>query len=100
MKFMIQGRVSVEKGGELDARGGPGPFFAHFAERFKPEACYIHPVRREFFAVCELDEAQITEVMILCSRLGEYPTVSPVVALRDFRPVAEAAMMNAKKSPI
>ena len=49
MKYLVEVHASMERGNALDAAGGPGPVFAHIAERFKPEAIYGNPTRRQAF---------------------------------------------------
>ena len=44
MRYLVALQASMERGNTIDAAGGPGPIFAHIAERFKPESIYV--VRR------------------------------------------------------
>ena len=53
MLYMVQVGASMERANAIDAGEGPGPVFAKVAERFRPEAFYGNPTRREVFMVVE-----------------------------------------------
>jgi hypothetical protein len=77
------------------ASPGPGPVLAG---RFKPEAMYMCPSRREIIMVVDLDPAGMAELMIAGSHLaGQYPEFIPFVEAKDFGGVVGKAMPGAKK---
>jgi hypothetical protein len=66
MKYLVETHASMERGNAIDAQGGPAPLFAHIAERFKPEAFYGNPTRRQVFLIVDLaTEADIAEIMYI-----------------------------------
>ena len=60
--------------------------FAKVAERFRPEAFYGNPTRREVFMVVNLETpAQIAELMyVLIWLTGGEPTFTPISCGRRF----------------
>jgi hypothetical protein len=67
-------------------------------ERFKPEAVYMSPARRELFMVCDLSAADMAEFMIAAGHLaGQYPEFIPVVEGKEFGAVVGKAIPGAKK---
>ena len=101
MKFMIHFVVTEEQGIKIEAApGGPGPLMGYIQERFKPEAMYLSPAKRQGFVIATLDEAKMAEAMIFfSSRCGVYPTFTPVVAFEDFGKVAGPAIDQLAKAP-
>ena len=94
MLYLVEAHASMERGNKIDAGEGPGPIFAMIAERFRPEAFYGNPSRRQVFMVVELDTpAKIAELMyVLTWFAGTEPTLTPVM-----RPEVYAeAIQNAK----
>jgi len=71
MKHMVRMQITVQAGHDIEARpGGPGPVMGRLVERFKPEAMYMCPSRREVIMVCDLDSASMAELMIAGSHLA------------------------------
>ena len=98
MKYLVELHASMERGNAIDAQGGPAPLFAHIAERFKPEAFYGNPTRRQVFLIVDLaTEADIAELMfILTWATGNEPTFTPIMSPEAY--VAQA-IENAMKAP-
>lgn len=94
MKYLVEASASMERGNALDAAGGPGPLFAHIAERFKPEALYGNPTRRQVFLIVDLEsEADIAELMFLFTwSAGKEPTFTPIMPAEAFGSAIEKAM--------
>ncbi len=94
MKYLVEAHASMERGNALNEKGGPDPIFAHIAERFKPEAIYGNPTRRQVFLVVDLaTEADIAELMyILAWATGTEPTFTPVMSPEVFGQGIENAM--------
>ena len=94
MKYLVEAHASMERGNALDAEGGPGPVFAHIAERFNPEAIYGNPTRRQAFLIVDLDtEADVAELMYLFTwATGNEPTFTPIMPAEAFGPAIENAM--------
>jgi hypothetical protein len=99
MKHLVRMPVTVQAGNDLEARpGGPGPIMGRLVERFKPEAMYMCPARREIFMVCNLEPADMAELMITGSHLaGQYPEFIPVVEAKEFGGLVGKAIPGAKK---
>ena len=95
MLYLVQAHASIERGNTADAGEGPGPVFAKVAERFRPEAVYANPTRREIFMVVNLDTpAQMAELMyILTWFSGAEPTFTPIMRPENFG----EAIANAKR---
>ncbi len=49
MRYLVEGHASMERGNTIDIGEGPGPIFAKIVERFRPEAFYGNPSRRQVF---------------------------------------------------
>ena len=95
MLYLVESHASMERGNKIDAGEGPGPTFAKVVERFRPEAFYGNPSRRQVFMVVDLDTpAKIAELMyVLTWFTGTEPTLTPVM-----RPeVYGEAIENAKR---
>jgi hypothetical protein len=99
MKHMVRIPVTVAAGHEIEKRpGGPGPVMSRLAERFRPDAMYMCPARREVFMVCNLETADMAELMIAGSNIGgQYPEFLPVIEAKEFGGVVGKAMTGAKK---
>jgi hypothetical protein len=68
--------------------------------RFTPEAAYTQAGMRAVFLVADLDEAQMTEIMLIVSKkLGTYPEFTPVVPAAATPGIAAKAIEEAKKVP-
>jgi len=94
MKYLVEVHASIERGNAIDEKGGPAPLFAHIAERFKPEAFYGNPTRRQVFLIVDLaTEADIAELMyILTWAAGTEPTFTPIMAPQVYAQGIENAM--------
>ena len=95
MLYLVEAHASMERGNKIDAGEGPGPMFAKVVERFRPEAFYGNPARRQVFMVVDLGTpAKMAELMyVLTWFAGTEPTLTPVMR-PDF--YAEA-IENAKR---
>src|SRR5262249_212795 len=91
MLYLVETHASMERGNKIDGEKGPGPIFAKIVERFRPEAFYGNPSRRQIFLVVDLDTpAKMAELMyILTWFAGTEPTVTPVM-----RPEVSAGAME------
>ncbi len=66
MRYLVEGHASMERGNTIDTGEGPGPIFAKIVERFRPEAFYGNPSRRQVFMVVELETpAKMAELMYI-----------------------------------
>ena len=64
MLYLVEAHASMERGNKIDGEKGPGPIFAKIVERFRPEAFYGNPSRRQIFLVVDLDTpAKMAELM-------------------------------------
>jgi hypothetical protein len=97
MKYLVEFHASIERGNAIDAKGGPGPLFGHVVQRFKPEAFYGNPTRRQAFLIVDLaTESDVAELMfVLTWAGGTEPTFTPIVRPEVFG----AAIENAMKAP-
>lgn len=97
MKYLVEVHASFERGNAIDEKGGPGPIFHYVAERFKPEAIYGNPTKRQAFLVVDLaNEADTAELMyVLTWMSGTEPTFTPIMSPEVF----EKAIQDAKKAP-
>jgi hypothetical protein len=98
---MVYFEVPSEVGNRIDfEEGGPGPIFGHIMNRFAPEAVYSQAGSRIVFMVAELDEAQMTELMLVVSKkLGTYPQFTPIISAEATMEFAAKAIIEAKKAP-
>ena len=95
MLYLVEAHASTERGNRIDAEKGPGPTFAKVVERFRPEAFYGNPSRRQGVLIVDLGTpAKTAELMyVLTWFAGAEPTVTPVM-----RPEVYAeALENAKR---
>lgn len=97
MKYLIEVHASIERGNAIDEKGGPGPLFAYIAERFKPEAFYGNPTRRQVFLIVDLaTDADAAELMFIFTwSTGMEPTFTPIMPPEEY----SQAIENAKKAP-
>ena len=97
MLYMVEVQASMERGNEIDSKDGPGPVFAYIVERFKPQAIYGTPTRRQIFMVVELaDETETAELMyVLTWFSGAEPKFTPIMSPEAYGQAIE----NAKKAP-
>jgi hypothetical protein len=100
MRYLVTCEASKDAGDRLDTQpGGPGPFFAQVAERFRPEAFYVAADRRAVFWIMDLpDAAAITELMHLTlAKAGSYPVLQPVLTGDEARTAVPAAIEKARR---
>jgi hypothetical protein len=98
VKYLVEAHPSMESGNRIDSKeGGPGPFFGYLAERFKPEAMYGNPTRRQIYVVVELPtERDVAELMYALTWFTEAePTFTPVMDPRLYVDAIE----QARKAP-
>ncbi len=97
MKYLVELNASMERGNAIDAAGGPEPLFAHVVERFKPEAFYGNPTKRQTFMIVDLaTEAEIAELMYIFTWFsGTEPTFTPIMSPE----VYATGIENAMKAP-
>ncbi|MGA7075322.1 MAG: hypothetical protein WBZ42_02060 [Halobacteriota archaeon] len=101
MRFLVYFEVPTQVGNRLDfEEGGPGQIIGYMMDRFAPEAAYTQAGARAVFMVADLDEAQMTEIMLIVSKkLGTYPEFTPVVPGAATPGIAAKAIEEAKKVP-
>jgi hypothetical protein len=101
MRYLVYFEVPVEVGNRIDfEEGGPGRIIGYMMNRFAPEAAYTQAGMRAVFMVADLDEAQMTEIMLVVSkRLGTYPEFTPVIPGAATPGIAATAIEEAKKVP-
>ena len=101
MRYLVYFEIPAEVGNRLDfEEGGPGPLIGYVMDRFAPEASYTQAGLRGVFIVADLDEAQMTELMLIVSeKFGTYPEFTPVIPLAATPGIAAKAIEEAKKAP-
>jgi len=82
MKYLVEVTPTVEKGNEIDAKGGPGPVFSYVNERFKPQAIYLNATKRQAFLIVDLgSEADLLELSVYATQVcGAEPKVIPLTS--------------------
>jgi hypothetical protein len=95
MLYLVEAHPTVERANVVDSEGGPGPVFAKIAERFRPQAIYGNPSRRQIFMVVDLDTpAKMAELMyVLAWFIDVEPTFTPLMSPEIYG----EAIANAKK---
>ena len=95
MRYLVERHASMERGNTIDTGEGPGPIFAKIVERFRPEAFYGNPSRRQVFMVVELETpAKMAELMYIVTWFaGAEPTFTPVMPPETYT----EAITNAKR---
>ena len=93
MKYIVEVTASIEGGNAIDDKGGPGPMFSYIAERFKPEAIYGNPTRRQAFFIVDLaSETEVAELMYVLTRfVGTEPKFTPIMPAEMFGQALEKA---------
>jgi hypothetical protein len=94
MKYLVQIVVTPEAGHVNEKRpGGAGPIVGRLVERFKPEAFYVSPARRELIMVCPLDGQDMAELMLASAHFaGQHAIFTPVLDGKEFAAVNGKAM--------
>ena len=79
MRYLVYFEIPTETGNRLDfEEGGPGPILGYLMDRFAREASYTQAGMRAVFTVADLDEAQMTELMLIVSKkFGTYQSSRP-----------------------
>ena len=97
MLYLVQAQASIERGNEIDAKGGPAAIFAHITQRFRPQAFYGNPARRQVFLIVDLPTpADVAELMyVLTWSTATEPTFTPLMSPDQYG----AAIENARKAP-
>jgi hypothetical protein len=95
MLYLVELHPTIEVGDRVDAGEGPGPMIAKITERFRPQAFYGNPTRRQGFMIVELETpAMMAELMyVLTWWLKTEPVFTPLMAPEIY---AEA-IANAKR---
>jgi hypothetical protein len=95
MLYLVEAHPSIEKGNAVDSGEGPGPVVAKIVERFRPQAIYGNPSRRQVFMVVDLDTpAKMAELMyVLAWFVDTEPTFTPLMSPEIYG----EAIANAKK---
>ena len=96
MLYLVESHASIEQGDHVDSGDGPGPIFAKISERFRPEALYANPTRRQVFLIVTLDTpAEIAELMYILTWFTKTePTFTPIAKPETFG----EAIANAKRT--
>jgi hypothetical protein len=102
MRYLVYFEVPADVGNCIDfEEGGPGKIIGYMMNRFAPEAVYTKAGMRAVFMVADLDETQMTEMMVIASkRLGTYPEFTPVIPGAATPGIAAKAIEEVKKAPI
>lgn len=97
MLYLVQAQASIERGNDVDAKGGPAPIFAHIGQRFRPQAFYGNPTRRQIFLVVDLPTPEdVAELMyVLTWATATEPTFTPLMSPELYA----RAIENARKAP-
>jgi hypothetical protein len=95
MLYLVEAHPTVERANVVDSGEGPGPVIAKIVERFRPQAIYGNPSRRQVFMVVELDTpAKMAELMyVLAWFVDVDPTFTPLMSPEIYG----EAIANAKK---
>jgi hypothetical protein len=101
VRYLVYFEIPTDEGNRLDfEEGGPGPILGYVMDRFAPEASYTQAGMRAVFMVADLDEAQMTELMLIVSKkFGTYPEFTPVITGAATPGIAAKAIEEAKKAP-
>ncbi|MGZ4865164.1 MAG: hypothetical protein ACXV5H_09340, partial [Halobacteriota archaeon] len=102
MLNLVYFEVPAEAGTLLDfEEGGPGKILGHIMERFAPEAMYSQAGMRAIFMVADLNEAQMTELMLIVSKkFGTYPEFTALIPAAAIPEMAGKAIEDVKKAQI
>jgi hypothetical protein len=101
VRYLVYFEVPTDVGNRIDfEEGGPGQIIGYMMNRFTPEAVYTQAGMRAVFLVADLDEAQMTELMLLVSKkLGTYPEFTPLIPGAATPGIAAKAIEEVKKAP-
>ncbi|MGZ4846755.1 MAG: hypothetical protein ACXV3E_03060 [Halobacteriota archaeon] len=101
MRYLIYIEVPADVGTRMDfEEGGPAKILGYFEKRFAPEAVYTQAGMRASFMVADLDEEQVTEMMLITSKkFGTYPEFTPLIS-GAIPEIAAKAIEGVKKAGI
>ncbi len=92
MKHLVQIQFTSQAAHNQSQTGGPAPAMGRLIERFAPESVYMSPARRMAFMVCDLEAADIAELMVAVSHIsGQLPDFIPVVEGKEFAAIVAKA---------
>lgn len=99
MRYLVYIEVPTQVGNRIDfEEGGPGKIIGYMINRFAPEAAYTQAGMRAVFMVADLNEAQMTEIMLITSKkFGTYPEFTPLIPGVETPGIAAKAIEEAKK---
>jgi hypothetical protein len=102
VRYLVYIEVPTEVGNRMDfEEGGPAKILGYVMERFAPEAVYTQAGMRASFMVAELNEAQMTEMMLITSKkFGTYPEFTPLIPGDSTPEIAAKAIQEVKKAQI
>jgi hypothetical protein len=102
VRYLVYIEVPTDAGNRVDfEEGGPGKILGYVAERFAPEAIYTQAGMRASFMVADLNEAQMTEMMLITSKkFGTYPEFTPLIPGDATPEIAAKAIAEVKKAQI
>ena len=81
MKYLVEATPTVERANAMDKTVGPKDLFGHIAKRFKPEAFYASPFRRQLVMIVDLPtEEDVAELMLILVRnVDREPHFTPLM---------------------
>ncbi len=102
MRYLIYIEVPADVGTRIDfEEGGPAKIIGYLMERFSPEAVYTQAGMRASFIVADLNEEQMTELMLITSKeFGTYPEFTPVFPGNATAEMAAKAIKEVKEAGI
>ncbi|MGD0170942.1 MAG: hypothetical protein ABSB81_02265 [Halobacteriota archaeon] len=102
MHYLVYIEVPAEAGTRLDfEEEGPGQILGYMMNRFAPEAAYIQAGMRAVFMVADLNEAQMTELMLIVSKkFGTYPEFTALIPAAAIPEMVGKAIEEVKKAQI
>ncbi|MGZ4892296.1 MAG: hypothetical protein ACXV2B_08605 [Halobacteriota archaeon] len=102
MRYLVYVEVPAEVGNRMDfEESGPAKILGYLRERFAPEAWYSQAGMRAIFLVVDLNEAQMTEMMLIVSKkFGTYPEFTPLIPGDVTPEMATKAIQEVKKAQI
>lgn len=102
MLYLVYIEVPAEAGTRLDfEEEGPGQILGYMMNRFAPEAAYIQAGMRAVFMVADLNEAQMTELMLIVSKkFGTYPEFTALIPAAAIPEMVGKAIEAVKKAAL
>ncbi len=101
MRYLIYIEVPADVGTRIDfEEGGPAKILGYLTNRFAPEAVYTQVGMRASFMVADLDDGQVTELMLITSKkFGTYPEFTPLLS-GEIPEIAAKAIDEVKKASL